>query len=233
MNYNDLIIIGASGGIGKCLVDHYRNIVGKIYGTYYKNSEGLVDSDRVHYQKLDVTKRHDVIDYIESIKNRLQRPVLIYAPAVSIDNFAHNYLDDDWDKTIAINLTGAMTVTKYLLPTMQKLNYGRIIYLSSILSQIAVPGTIAYASTKAALNEMAKVIAKENAKKNITANSLVLGYYNVGIICSVPSSYLVKNVLPNIPSGCLGEPENIINAINFLVDSNFVSGSAISMHGGM
>jgi NAD(P)-dependent dehydrogenase (short-subunit alcohol dehydrogenase family) len=228
----DLIIIGASGGIGQYIVNHYKDSC-NIYGTYHQHDTALIQGNIVRYYKVDVQNKNSIKAFIDTIQSLVEKPILIYTPAVSINNTVHNYNEDDWDTSLAINLTVAMFATKYMLPKMKEVNYGRIIYFSSILSKISVPGTVAYTTTKAALNALARIVTKENAKKNITANSLVLGYYDIGIISKVPKDYLAKEVLPNIPSGKLGNPVNIVNAIDFIIKSDFIAGSAIDISGGM
>jgi NAD(P)-dependent dehydrogenase (short-subunit alcohol dehydrogenase family) len=228
----DIIIIGASGGIGQYLVKYYHESC-NIYGTFYSNVDDLFRSKNIHYYRVNVQNRGNISFFVDDIKSVLRNPVMIYTPAISINSLAHKYNDVDWDNTIAVNLTGAMDTTKCILPIMRELNYGRIIYLSSVLSKMAVVGTIAYTATKAALNAMVKVISKENAKKNITANSLVLGYYDIGIISKVPQNYLNETVIPSIPEGHLGNPVNITNAVDFIINSDFLSGASIDINGGM
>jgi acetoacetyl-CoA reductase len=145
----------------------------------------------------------------------------------------HKITDEDWEKTMVVNLTGAMCMTRGLLPKMAELKYGRIIYISSILSRKTVPGTAAYSVSKAGLNTLARVVAFENAKKGITVNSLALGYYGVGIINAVPEDYLKNTVIPSIPMARLGDPANIVEAVKFLIKADYVTGATIDMNGGI
>ena len=88
----------------------------------------------------------------------LRRPVLIYTPGVSLNNVAHRIKDDEWSRTLAVNLTGAMMACRGVLPRMRELGFGRIILVSSVLARIGVPGTLGYSATKAALCSMVRVI---------------------------------------------------------------------------
>ena len=134
---------------------------------------------------------------------------------------------------MTINLTGAMRVTRGLLPKMIEVGFGRIIYVSSILSRKAVPGTAAYSAAKAGICASSRVVALENAKKGITSNALALGYFNVGIINAVPDEYLQNTVIPSIPVGHLGDPSNIAEAVKFLVNADFITGATIDINGGI
>ena len=90
----------------------------------------------------------------------------------------------------------------------------------------------AYASSKSALWGMTKVIAKENASKGITVNNLNLGYFDIGMISEVPENIL-DSIIQLIPVKKLGDPKNILNAINFLIYSDYITGTSIDINGGL
>jgi len=227
----ELIVIGASGGIGQKIVEAFSGEA-KIFGTYFRSPPGeLVGGER--YFKVDVTDPASAQEFFEEISPALRRPVLVYAPGVSINGVAHRVRDEDWHRTMAVNLSGAMIACRGVLPRMRELGFGRIILVSSVLARAAVPGTMAYSATKAALCSMARVIAVENAQKGITANALTLGYYDVGMIATVPEDYLNMHVLPGIPMGRLGHPANIVSAIRFIVAADYFSGVSLDINGGM
>ena len=227
----DIIIIGASGGIGQYLVQAL-SIDNRVIGTYFSASPSdLVEG--AEYFKVDVTNAEQVTNFFNSIGPSLFMPVMIYTPGISPNNLITKIVDQDWVDTIAVNLTGAMYFSRAILPWMRKLEYGRLIFLSSVLSRIAVAGTLGYSVTKAGLNSMAKVIAVENASKGITSNAIALGYFEIGIISAVPENYLRNHVIPEIPLKRLGDPSNIVSAINFIIDSGYLTGSVIDLNGGM
>ena len=228
---HELIIIGASGGIGQELIRAFRD-EHQILGTY-NQSEPDALAKGASYYSLDVTDRAAVSEFAADIAPSLQRPVLIYTPGISPNHLSHKYTDADWDDVLATNLTGAMLISRGLLPTMRERGYGRIVFLSSVLNKIAVPGTLAYSATKSALCAMARVMAAENAKKGITVNALCLGYFNVGIIKDVPDKYLQSQVLPSIPQGRLGDAVNIVAAIRFLIQAEYMTGATLDINGGI
>ncbi len=227
----DLVVIGATGGIGDYLVKAFRG-ENRVIGTYCNHRPPEEHSD-VNYLKLDLRDRENVTSFCSEISGQLERPVIVYTSGVSLNGLAHKVKDEDWDTTLDINLTGAMLVSRGLLPRMREIGFGRIILLSSVLSRTMVPGSAAYSVTKAGMAALTRVIAIENAKKGITANTLALGYYNVGIIGTVPQEFLEKSVIPGIPVGHLGDPSNIASAVNFLIDSDYVTGSTVDINGGI
>ena len=228
---HELIVIGASGGIGQDLVRAFRG-EHRVLGTYHRSDPEALEPG-ASYHSLDVTDRAAVADFTAEIASDLRRPVLVYTPGISPNNLSHKYTNEQWDEVVATNLTGAMLVCRGLLPAMRELGYGRILFLSSVLNKIAVPGTIAYSATKSALCAMARVMAAENAKKGITVNALCLGYFNVGIIKDVPDRYLESQVLPSIPQGKLGGTANIVEAIRFLIQADYMTGATLDINGGM
>ena len=115
---------------------------------------------------------------------------------------------------------------------MREQKFGRIINFSSIVAQKGIPGTSAYASSKSALWGLSKSIAIENANKGITINNLNLGYFNIGMITDVPEKFL-SIIKKEIPMGELGNPENILKAINFLMGSDYITGTSIDINAGL
>jgi len=227
----DLIIIGASGGIGQYLIKTYKE-TNNIFGTYcHHTPSDLIEGPQ--YYPVDLSDTASINEFIARISDQVTRPVLIYAPGISPNNPVHKVKDDDLNHTMAINLTGAIFITRGILPAMRKLKFGRFIYLSSILSRMAVHGTSVYSVTKAGLNAFSKVVALENAKFGITANSIALGYFDVGIIAAVPPDYLNNHVIPNIPQGRLGRPIDIVNVIEFIIKTSYLTGSIIDLNGGL
>lgn len=227
----DLIIIGASGGIGQYLIKtlKYSN---NIFGTYcHHNISDLIDGPQYH--QVDLSNATSIKVFIDRISEQVTKPVVIYASGISPNNPVYKVKDDDLIQTIAINLTGAILITRGILPVMKKNKYGRLIYISSVLSRISVQGTAIYSATKSGLNAFSKVVALENAKFGITANSIALGYFDVGIISQVPSDFLKNHVIPNIPRGSLGSPIDIVNVIEFIIKTDYLTGSIIDLNGGV
>jgi NAD(P)-dependent dehydrogenase (short-subunit alcohol dehydrogenase family) len=110
--------------------------------------------------------------------------------------------------------------------------WGRVIHISSIAGMKGVPGTIAYSTAKTGLLGMSKVLANEYARFGVTSNVLILGYFNTGLIDTLNEKSRQK-ILASIPSKRLGSPSNIVNAIDFLIKSEYVNGSTVNIDGGI
>lgn len=227
----DIIIVGASGGIGQYLVQAFSD-KNRVIGTYFSASPADL-AKGAEYFKVDVTNSQEVSSFIDGIGPSLSLPVLIYTPGISPNNITAKIVNKDWADTIAVNLSGAMYSSRAILPWMRNLGYGRFIFLTSVLSRIAVAGTLSYSVTKAGLCSMARVIAIENASKGITANAIALGYFDIGIINAVPKEFLEHHVIPEIPLKRLGNPANIVTTVNYIIDSDYLTGSVIDLNGGL
>lgn len=227
----EIVLFGASGGIGQYLIGDLAR-EHRIMGTYRRADPAKLRPGAEYY-RVDVTESAAVAHFAQQIEAGLQHPVLIYTPGISPNAVAHKISDADWEQTIATNISGAMRAARALLPRMRSVQWGRIILVSSVLARQGVPGTLAYSATKAALAAMARVISVENAGKGITANTLALGYFSVGIIGAVPEQYLREQVLPRIPQGRLGDPANIAAAVRFIIAADYLTGATIDVNGGM
>lgn len=223
------LITGASKGIGKFLFEKYLNEGETVYGTYLSTEPEPKYLN--FFTKVDITNHQEVVKWINSIK-LTDKIELINCAATTYDSFAHKSDPEIWSKTIQVNLTGNFVVIQALLPIMRKNNYGRIINFSSVVAQIGIIGSSAYASSKAALWGLGKSIAAENASKGITINTLNLGYFKIGMANNVLVE-IQNKIKEQIPTHDFGDPINIYNAINFLIASDYVNGSSIDINGGL
>ena len=226
-----IIITGVSGGIGKFLLEQLsfktsENIIG-----IYNNTLPIKVFKNVKYLKADLTKEEDVIQLAESV-NVETNLKLIHCAGIAKNGMLHKIDYTDWQNVISTNLNSAFLISKYLLPIMREQGFGKIIFLSSIVPQIGVIGTSSYSASKAGLWGLMKTLTKENAAKNITCNTLNLGYFNIGMIKDVPDAML-KQIIDSIPVKKLGDPIDIYNAVDFILKSNYLNGSSININGGL
>jgi len=221
-----IILTGASGGIGKQLVDELKKI-DEVIGTYFKNKPDVGE-----YYQLDITNEESISSFVKAISSRLSKITLINLAGISIDKLTHNLLLEDWNKVLSVNLTGSFLISRHLLPYMIKEKWGRIINVSSVVSQIGVPGTAAYAASKSGLTGLTKTLAKEYASYGITVNCLCFGYFSSGLISTIPTNK-VELLKEQIPMKKLGETKDISVAIEFLIKCDYITGTTINLNGGM
>lgn len=224
-----ILIAGASGGIGKYLAEHLstKHIV---YGTYNTRKPD-VDLD-YHMNKVDVTNESDVARWVSTSTTDSDELVLIYCVGVNYNCMIHKSDAEKWRKVIESNLFGVQHFLRHLLPKMRAKCFGRIVLLSSVVPQIGVPGTSAYAASKSALWGLSKTVAKEIASSGITINTVNLGYFDIGMIHEVPPDIL-EEIVDSIPMRRLGNPENILNAVEFILSTDYLTGTGIDLNGGL
>lgn len=224
-----IIISGASKGIGKYLFEKFQSEGKEVVGLY---NSTVPASNHEHYHKVNLLDEDQIINFINGISSNLKNIILINCAGTNYNSMAHKFDYLEWKKVFEINTHGTFLLIKHMLPLMREQKYGRIINFSSVVPQIGTQGTSAYAGSKSALWGLTKVISNENASKGITINSLNLGYFDIGMISEVPESIL-ENIVQTIPMKKLGNPNNIMNAINFLVDSDYITGTTIDINGGL
>ncbi len=224
-----IVITGASRGIGKYLLSCYVENGENVIGTYF-NTKPDIHAD--HFEQLDITSAEDVKKFVTEKAAGFERLTLINCAGITYNSFTHKSDEDKWKEVIFTNLIGTYHVIKGLLPIMRNQKFGRIINFSSVVAVKPTPGISPYAASKSALWGMSKSIAIENAALNVTINNINLGYSELGMIEDVPEEYK-KNILSQIPAGILCEPGDILNTVEFLRNTRYITGSSIDLNGGL
>jgi len=225
-----ILIAGASGGIGKYLAEQFSEKGFEVFGTY--NSHPPKQNLKYKMDKVDVTKEPEIEEWINNVANCSDELSFIYCVGLNYNCITHKAETDKWLEVINTNLIGAQLSLKHILPLMRNKRYGRIILFSSVVPQIGVPGTSAYSSSKAGLWGLTKTVAIENATYGITINTVNLGYFDIGMIKDVPTDLLNK-IINSIPIGRLGDPVNILKTVEYLIATDYITGSQINLNGGL
>ncbi|MBV9987233.1 MAG: SDR family NAD(P)-dependent oxidoreductase [Chitinophagaceae bacterium] len=225
-----IIITGSGGGIGNSVIQELSRIDEMVCLYHSRKPEAQV-SGNIRFEQLDITDEAAVRKFASSLQNA-GNITLVHFAALSIDGLVMTLDYEHWKKVMDVNLNGNFLLTASLLPLMIKQSWGRIIHISSVVGQRGVKGAAAYSASKTALDGWSKTLAREYARFNITSNILNLGYFENGLIDSLSAAEREK-ILGEIPAQRLGNSSNIVNAIGFLINSDYVSGSTIDIHGGL
>lgn len=224
-----IIITSASRGIGKYLFEKFKSEGKDVIGFYNKTIPENLEEE--HY-KIDVTKENEIFNFFENNKEKLSNIILINTAGISYNSFGHKADLESWKNVFDVNVFGAFNLINSALPIMREDSFGRIINFASVVAQKGVPGTSAYAASKASLWGMSKTLAVENGNKNITMNNINLGYFNIGMIEQVPANYL-DTLIESIPAKRLGTPEEILSTVRFIIDNSYLNGASIDLNGGL
>jgi 3-oxoacyl-[acyl-carrier protein] reductase len=226
-----IILTGASGGIGQEIINHLC-MLDDVIGFYNTTSPDNYENSKITYQKVNIEDKLEVDCFVESWKSRLSNITLVHCAAAKIDGLAINYSLADWDKVVGVNLRGNFILTQALLPRMVEDNWGRVVHISSHGAIDGDVGTIAYSASKSGLIGMSRVLGKEYSRFKITSNVLVLGAFETGLFLELSDEQKNK-IQKKTPSKKLGDSSNIVNAIDFLIKSEYVNGSTINIDGGI
>lgn len=160
--------------------------------------------------------------------------ILVNNAGITRDAMFHKMTKESWDAVIGTNLNGLFHMTHPVWTGMRERKFGRIINISSVNGQKGQAGQSNYSSAKAGDIGFTRALAQEGARAGITVNAVCPGYIGTEMVRAIDEDVLNKHILPQIPVGRLGEPEEIARCVTFLAseDAGFVTGSTISANGG-
>ena len=160
--------------------------------------------------------------------------VLVNNAGITRDAGFRKMSEDDWHSVLRTNLDSAFNMSKHVIEDMLALGWGRIVNISSVNGQRGAFGQANYAASKAGIHGFTKSLAIEFAKKNITVNTVSPGYLRTQMVEKVPKDVLDSRILPEIPLGRLGEPDEVAQLVAYLVSPQaaFVTGANLSINGG-
>lgn len=234
-----VLITGASGGIGKALVEAFGKGEARIAisGTSQQKLEGLKDHYPFDMEVLpcDLSNREQTNKLIDQAIEKLGGlDIVICNAGITKDNIFLRMSEDDFIDVLNVNLTSSFILNKAALRVMIKQKWGRVINISSIIGFIGNFGQANYAASKAGLIGMTKSLAREVASRGITVNAIAPGFIETPMTEALTQEQRDK-IIPSIPSGVLGRPEDIAGAAIFLASdlANYITGQTLHVNGGL
>ncbi|MFP4327594.1 MAG: acetoacetyl-CoA reductase [Paracoccaceae bacterium] len=231
------LVTGGSRGIGEAISKALKAAGYKVAATYAGNDEKAAAFTEATGIK---TYKWNVADY-EASKAGLAQveadlgpiEVVVANAGITRDAPFHKMTPEQWKEVIDTNLTGVFNTIHPVWPGMRERKFGRIIVISSINGQKGQFAQVNYAATKAGDLGIVKSLAQEGARAGITANAVCPGYIATEMVMAVPEK-VRESIIAQIPTGRLGEPEEIARCVTFLAsdDAGFINGSTISANGG-
>ena len=234
----NILITGASGGIGKEIVRKFVSLGGNVLGSGTKAEKLDLLKKRypnIKVKRFDMAEHQRVEEFIDNVFLELGGlDILINNAGTNMDNLSLRMKDDEWKKVIDINLTSTFLLSKYAIKKMLKNKYGRIVSITSVVGHTGNLGQSNYAASKAGIIGMSKSLAIEYAKKNITVNCVSPGFIVSDMTMNIAEK--VKLYLTSrIPMGKLGTGEDVSNCVAFLSSeqASYVTGETVHVNGGM
>jgi len=233
-----ILVTGATGGIGKALVQKFVSLEGNVLatGTKTEKLDALKkEFPNINVLKFDISDHSKIEEFIENVSSQLVGlDILVNNAGINMDNLSLRMKDDEWKKVIDLNLGSTFFLCKYGIKKMLKNKYGRIVNITSIVGHTGNLGQSNYAASKAAIVGMSKSLAIEYAKKNITINCVSPGFIQSKMTDGIVES--IKAVLTlRIPMAKLGKGEDVANTVAFLSSdaASYITGQTIHVNGGM
>ena len=160
--------------------------------------------------------------------------VLVNNAGITRDVTFRKMTKADWDTVIHTNLDSVFNMTKQVMDGMTERGWGRVINISSVNAQKGAFGQTNYAAAKAGMHGFTKALALEVAKKGVTVNTISPGYVGTRMVTAIPKDVLESKILPQIPLGRLGKPDEVAGLVAYLAseEAAFVTGANISINGG-
>lgn len=160
--------------------------------------------------------------------------VLVNNAGITRDGMLHRMTKDNWDAVIRTNLDSVFYMTRLVIDSMRARGFGRVVNISSINGRKGQMGQANYSAAKAGLLGFSKAVAQEGAAKGITCNVIAPGYIATEMVQAMPKEVLESKILPQIPVGRLGTPEEVARCVAFLAadDAGFITGACLDANGG-
>ena len=235
----NIIITGASGGIGNSIVqklyDNGANILAS--GTKLEKLEELKKKfQNIEILKFDISKNDEIEDFVENASSKLGGSLdcIINNAGITKDNLAIRMNLDEWNKVIEVNLTSTFLLSKFAIKKMLKNKSGKIVNITSVVGHTGNLGQANYTASKAGIVAMSKSLAIEYAKKNININCISPGFIKTAMTEKIDEKFK-EIIISKIPSARLGDPEDIANAVLFLASkqSDYINGETLHVNGGL
>ena len=234
----NILITGASGGIGNALVKKFVSLGGNVLGTGTKSEKlDLIKKKypSIKVKRFDMSEHSRIEDFIDNVSLELGGlDILVNNAGTNLDNLSLRMKDEEWKKVIDINLTATFLLSRHAIKKMLKNKFGRIVNITSVVGHTGNVGQSNYAASKAGIIGMSKSLAIEYAKKNITINCVSPGFIVSDMTMNIAEK--VKLYLTSrIPMGKLGSGEDVSNSVVFLSSNlaSYITGETIHVNGGM
>jgi len=233
------LVTGATGGIGGAIarILHKQGATVAISGTRKEALEGLASElkERVHVLTCDLSDKDQVEALVPTAEEAMGKlDILVANAGITRDNLFVQLRDEDWDTVINVNLTATFRLSRAAMKTMMRRRYGRIIGITSVVGVTGNPGQGNYTAAKAGMIGMFKSIAKEYARRGVTANCVAPGFIATPMTDKLNDKQK-EAILQMVPSGRLGAPEDIASAVLYLAsdEASYVTGQTLHVNGGM
>jgi acetoacetyl-CoA reductase len=232
------VVTGGTRGIGAAVSKALKAAGCEVAATYHSNEEAAAKfkaETGVHVYKWNVANYDDCVAGLGQVaKDVGPVDILVNNAGITKDGMFHKMTPDQWYGVINTNLNSLFNMTRPVWEGMRERKFGRVICISSINGQKGQMGQVNYSAAKAGDIGFVKALAQEGARAGITVNAICPGYIATDMVKAISPDVVAKNILPLIPVGRLGEPEDIARCVVFIAadEAGFITGATLSANGG-
>jgi acetoacetyl-CoA reductase len=232
------LVTGGTRGIGGAISVALKEAGYRVAANYAGNDEAATrfkDDTGIPVFKWSVADHDACVAGIGEVEAALGPvEILVNNAGITRDAMFHRMTPAQWNEVIATNLTGLFNMTHPVWPGMRERKFGRIVNISSINGQKGQAGQANYSAAKAGDIGLTKALAQEGARVGITVNAICPGYIGTEMVRAVDEKVMKERILPQIPVGRLGEPEEVARCVVFLAsdEAGFITGATLSANGG-
>jgi len=235
----NVIVTGASGGIGNSIVEKLYEAGANVLATGTKKEKlDMLKKkfDRLKILPFDISQHDKIENFINESSELLGGNLncLINNAGITMDNLAIRMSSDEWSSVINVNLTSTFLMSKFAIKKMLKNKSGKLINITSVVGHTGNIGQANYTASKAGIVAMSKSLALEYAKKNININCISPGFISTAMTEKIDEKFK-ESIISKIPASRLGKPEDIANVVVFLTSSksDYINGETIHVNGGL
>ena len=231
-----VLITGASGGIGmrlaKAMISKGYRVV--LHGNQHMEAIsdlGGLFPEQVTTVAADISTESGISQLTQAAGDC---NVVLHCAGIPSAGISWKISAEEFRNVNAINYEAPFFISQHLIPAMRKRGWGRIVFFSSIVAQMGIPGTAAYSASKSALFGLTRTMASELAPKGITVNCIAPGYMDEGMIREIPDDMRAQ-IIAKTPIAKLGDTAGIVKMVEMLLsdDANSITGQVLSVNGGL
>ncbi len=238
------LVTGASRGIGRAIALALARGGAKVALNYAGNEAAAAEAlklvlaagaPKAKLYRFDVADPAACAAAVEAVVADLgSLDVLVNNAGIALDQLVMRMKDDDWNRTLSVNLTGNFNLIRAVARPMMKAKKGAIVNVTSVIGEMGNAGQAAYAAAKAGQIGLTKSVARELASRNIRVNAVAPGYVETDMTSGLPEAAKAK-MMELIPLARLGGAEDVANAVAFLASdqASYVTGEVLRVNGGM
>lgn len=232
------LVTGGTRGIGAAISNALKEAGYTVAASYAGNDDAaraFSDETGIKTYKWSVADYDSCAAGVQQVIDDLGPvEVLVNNAGITRDAMFHKMTPAQWKEVIDTNLTGVFNMTHAVWPSMRERKFGRVVTISSVNGQKGQAGQANYSAAKAGDIGLSRALAQEGARAGITVNVVAPGYIGTEMVRAIDEKVLAERIIPQIPVGRLGEPDEIARCVVFLAsdDAGFITGSTITANGG-